>query len=52
MSQTNPIILRFREADAERFEKLFEAEILPLWKQFQAQGRFIAASLTPVEDGS
>ena len=52
MSQTNAIILRFREQDAERFEKLFEAEILPLWEQFQQQGKFIAASLTPVEDGS
>ena len=52
MSQTNAIILRFREKDAGRFEKLFEAEILPLWGMFKAQGKFIAASLTPVEDGS
>jgi hypothetical protein len=52
MSQTMAIILRFREAEAQRFEELFEAEILPMWLQFKAQGKFLTASLTPVEDGS
>ena len=52
MSQTNAIILRFREAETARFEELFEAEILPMWKEFKAQGKFLSASLTPVEDGS
>ena len=52
MSQTNAIILRFREDEAQRFEQLFEAEILPMWEQFKAQGKFLAASLTPVEGGS
>ncbi len=52
MSQTNAIILRFREDEAHHFEELFEAEILPMWKQFKAQGKFLAASLTPVEGGS
>jgi hypothetical protein len=52
MSQTNAIILRFRQEEAKRFEELFEAEILPMWKRFKAQGKFLAASLTPVEDGS
>jgi len=52
MSQTNAIILRFREDEAQRFEELFETEILPMWQEFKAQGKFLAASLTPVEDGS
>ncbi len=52
MSQTNAIIVQFREADADHFEKLFEAEILPMWIQLKEQGKFLSASLTPVEDGS
>jgi len=52
MSQTNAIILRFREDEAQRFEELFEAEVLPMWEQFKAQGKFLSASLTPVEGGS
>jgi hypothetical protein len=52
MSQTNAIILRFRKEETQRFEELFKEEILPMWRQFKAQGRFLAASLTPVEDGS
>ena len=52
MSQTNAIILRFREAETERFEKLFEAEVLPMWVEFKRQGKFLSASLTPVADGS
>ncbi len=52
MSQTVAIVLRFRKEEVERFEKLFEAEILPLWYQYKAQGKFLPASLTPVADGS
>ncbi len=52
MSQTNAIILTLREDETQRFEKLFETEILPMWQQFKAQGKFLAASLTPVEGGS
>jgi len=36
MSQTNAIILRFREEETARFEQIFEAEILPMWKEFKA----------------
>jgi len=50
--RTVAIILRFREEESERFERLFTAEVYPLWEQFKAQGKFLAASLTPVQDGS
>jgi len=52
MSQTVAIILRFRVEEAERFEQLFQAEVYPLWEEFKMQGKFLAASLTPVQDGS
>ena len=52
MSQTNAIILRFRQEEAQGFEEMFELEILPMWLEFKAQGKFLAASLTPVEGGS
>jgi hypothetical protein len=49
VSQTIAIILRFREEEADQFEKLFENEVYPLWQQFKAQGKFISASLTPAQ---
>jgi len=52
MTQTNAIILRFREEEAGNFEALFKKEVLPLWRQFKARGKIIAASLTPVQDGN
>ncbi len=52
MTQTNAIILRFREEQAGDFERLFKEEVLPLWRKFKAQGKIIAASLTPVQDGN
>ena len=52
MSQTNAIILRFDAAKAKEFERMFEKEVLPIWKRFKAEGKFLAASLTPVNDGS
>ncbi len=52
MSQTNAIILRFEASKAQDFEKLFEKEILPLWRKFKTEGKFISASLTPVQDGN
>ena len=52
MSQTNAIILRFDAKKAREFEKMFEKEVLPLWRKFRAEGKFLAASLTPVKDGS
>ncbi|MCA1814600.1 MAG: hypothetical protein LC624_11755 [Halobacteriales archaeon] len=50
--QTIAIILHFREADAARFEALFEERILPLWREFVAAGSFRRASLTPVLGGA
>jgi hypothetical protein len=52
MTQTNAIILRFREEKATDFERLFEKEVLPLWRRFKASGKIVAASLTPVQDGN
>jgi len=51
VSQTIAIILRFREDEAGSFESMFESEIMPLWHQFARDGKFLAASLTPVEGG-
>ena len=52
MSETVAIILRFHEAQAETFEKLFREEERPLWHAFKARGKFNAASLTPVQEGN
>jgi hypothetical protein len=52
MSQTSAIILKFDEKRAEEFEQMFAAEVLPLWRKFKSEGKFIAASLTPVEGGN
>jgi hypothetical protein len=38
MSQTIIIMLRFHEKDAEGFENLFQANILPMWEEFKAAG--------------
>lgn len=45
------IILRFREEQADAFERQFQEHVLPLWQEFKAQGKFIAASLSRVEGG-
>ncbi|MDA4125498.1 MAG: hypothetical protein OK438_08675 [Thaumarchaeota archaeon] len=52
MSQTNTIILRFDDAKAAEFERMFEEEVMPLWRKFKTGGKFISASLTPVQDGN
>ncbi len=52
MTQTNAIILRINEKQRDEFERLFKAEVLPLWRKFKSQGKFISASLTPVQDGN
>jgi hypothetical protein len=52
MSETVAIILQVREEQGDQFEKLFKEEILPLWYEAKSQGKFIAASLTPVQDGN
>jgi hypothetical protein len=51
MSQTIAIILKFDESAAGRFEEMFESQVLPLWNRFLADGKFIGASLTPIEGG-
>jgi len=52
MSQTNAIILRIDSDKTTDFVRLFEKEVLPLWKRFKKEGKFISASLTPVQDGN
>ncbi|MDA4128730.1 MAG: hypothetical protein OK422_04685 [Thaumarchaeota archaeon] len=52
MTQTNAIILRFREEQADNFEALFKKEVLPLWHKFKAEGIIVSASLTPANDGN
>ena len=52
MSQTMSIILRFRREEAPQFEAMFRAEVYPLWQEFKSEGKFISASLTPVQAGS
>jgi len=51
MSQTSAIILKFTESKAAEFERLFKAEVLPLWRKFKSEGKFISASLTPIQGG-
>ena len=51
MSQTIAVILKFREDKAGEFEEMFRSEILPLWEEFLGAGKFIEATLTPVEGG-
>ena len=52
MSETVAIILTFRPEESARFEQLFQAEVYPLWEEFKSRGKILAASLTPVVDGS
>jgi len=51
MSQTIAMILRVRESQSGQFEEMFQAEVMPLWEEFSAQGKFAEASLTSVEGG-
>ncbi|MEA2460300.1 MAG: hypothetical protein QOH90_477, partial [Actinomycetota bacterium] len=39
MAQANAIILRIRASEAEEFERLFEAEEIPLWDEYTAAGK-------------
>jgi hypothetical protein len=52
MAQTISIILSFHREAAPQFEAMFKAEVYPLWQEFKSEGKFIHASLTPVQDGS
>jgi hypothetical protein len=52
MAQANAIIVRIRADAAEEFERLFEAEELPIWDEFVSDGTFLKARLARVEYGS
>jgi hypothetical protein len=52
MAQANAIIVRIRKDKVAEFERLFEAEELPLWDEFSAEGKFRRASLARVEYGT
>lgn len=52
MTQANAIIIRIRKDQAAEFERLFEAEELPLWDEFSAKGKFLTARLARVEYGT
>ncbi len=52
MAQANAIIIRIRKDQSEEFERLFEAEELPLWDEFVDAGKFLKARLARVEYGT
>ncbi len=52
MSQVTAIILHIASDKKEEFERLFREEEMPIWEDFLARGKFIEASLSPVEGGS
>ncbi len=52
MTQANAIIVRIRASEAQEFERLFEAEELPIWDEFSATGQFLKARLARVGYGT
>jgi hypothetical protein len=52
MTQANAIVIRIRADQAEEFERLFEAEELPIWDEFVSNGTFLAARLARVGFGT
>jgi hypothetical protein len=52
VTQTNAIVIRIRKEQAAEFERLFEAEELPIWDDFAARGVLLRGSLTRVAFGS
>ncbi len=52
MAQANAIVLRIRNEQANEFESLFEAEELPIWDEFTAEGKFLKARLARIEFGT
>jgi hypothetical protein len=52
VTQTNAIVIRIRKEQAAEFERLFEAEELPIWDDFAARGVLLGGSLTRVAFGS
>jgi hypothetical protein len=49
--QSIAIVLRVAADRTEEFEKMFEAEELPIWDDFTARGLFTDCSLTRVTGG-
>jgi hypothetical protein len=52
VAQANAIIIRIRKAESAEFERLFEAEELPIWDEFSREGKFLKARLARVEYGT
>ena len=52
MSHANAIIVRIRASEAQEFEQLFEAEELPIWDKYTADGMFLKARLARMQYGS
>jgi hypothetical protein len=52
MTQANAIIVRIQSDKAAEFERLFEAEELPLWDEYSDEGKFTKAVLARVEYGT
>ncbi len=52
MAQANAIIIRIRATEADEFERLSEAEELPLWNEYSAAGKFLKARLARIEYGT
>jgi hypothetical protein len=52
MAQANAIIVRIRKEHTAEFERLFEAEELPIWDDFSVKGKILQARLARVEYGT
>lgn len=52
MTQANAIIIRIRASEAQEFERLFEAEELPIWDEYSVEGKFLKARLARIRFGS
>jgi hypothetical protein len=52
LTQTNVIVLRIRQDQADEFERMFRDEELPIWREYTEEGKFLHAFLTRVEFGS
>jgi hypothetical protein len=52
VAQANAIIIRIRANQAKEFEQLFEAEELPIWDEFSAEGKFLKARLARIQFGT
>jgi hypothetical protein len=52
VTQANAIIIRIRKEQQEEFERLFEAEEIPIWDEFAAEGKFLKARLARIDYGT